>query len=466
MIHSTLLLPPTTDRSAARDLQAPPRPVRVALLGCGLIGSALADALGDDPSLEPSIALVRDRSRKRASRVHQWTDSLEEVLASSPDVAVECLGGIEPAATFCERLLRAGVPVVSANKQMVAASLPRLAEAARLSGAQLRFDAAVCAGVPVLDAVARLRTAGIQSIRAVLNGTTQWIIDEVTRSGAPLDDCLAQAIALGYAEPDPSADLSGRDSADKLSLLCAAAGLGSIAADEIPTRGLTHGGERLETEDIRDLQRWGALRLVARLDVVTDSAPQTGAGCGAGCGAGGGAGGAPDRASVRLSVEPTLVPRRSPIGSVSQTENIVEVQTTRAGVMTVRGPGAGAQPTIAALLADIDGVIRGGPGWTTQRSTALRPQSASSERHRALRVSSLATNQSLLHSPATRVHEQLSTMAGSQGLTVGAIDVDGGRLLASLRGSPEGLATIEAELRASGLRTRSVAIDPSVRLFA
>ncbi len=440
--HSTLLSPPITDRSTAPEPQAPARPVRVALLGCGLIGTALVEALADDPSLEPSIALVRDSRKPRASRVCALTESLDEVLASKPDVAVECLGGIEPAATLCEQLLLAGIPVVSANKQMVAASLPRLAAAARASGAQLRFDAAVCAGVPVLDAVARLRAAGIRSIRAVLNGTTQWIIDEVTRTGAPLDECLAQAIALGYAEPDPSADLSGRDTADKLSLLCAAAGLGSIPADSIPTRGLTHGAERLETEDIRDLQRWGALRLVARLDVSAMTSPGL----------------------LRLSVEPTLVPRRSSLGSVAQTENLVEVQTTRAGIMTVRGPGAGAQPTIAALLADIDGVIRGGPSWTTRQTVSSKLAAAPCEWHQAFRIS-IPRHDDSAPVLLSRIQSELPQLARQHSLRLGALHSDSDRLLVSFKGPDAGFLSLEAHLRASGFRVRRVAVDAAVRLF-
>ncbi len=276
-------------------ISTPPRTTRIALLGCGGIGTALAQALAEHDGYELTGALVRSvEGRKRPAAVPRLTNSFDEILAQRPDVVVECLGGIEPAASWCERLLESGVSVVSANKLMAAESLDRLARAALRGGAQIRFDAAVCAGVPVLDAVARLRSAGITAVRGVVNGTTQWMLDEVTERKVTVEAALFEAIRLGYAEPDPSADLSGRDSADKLSLLSAAAGFGLVPIAAIAVAGLADARGSLISDDILDFQRWGALRLVAEVTREEVGAP------------------------ISASVTPTLVARTDALDSIQR----------------------------------------------------------------------------------------------------------------------------------------------------
>lgn len=265
-------------------ISTPPRTTRIALLGCGGIGTALAQALAEHDGYELTGALVRSvEGRKRPAAVPRLTNSFDEILAQRPDVVVECLGGIEPAASWCERLLESGVSVVSANKLMAAESLDRLARAALRGGAQIRFDA-----------VARLRSAGITAVRGVVNGTTQWMLDEVTERKVTVEAALFEAIRLGYAEPDPSADLSGRDSADKLSLLSAAAGFGLVPIAAIAVAGLADARGSLISDDILDFQRWGALRLVAEVTREEVGAP------------------------ISASVTPTLVARTDVLDSIQR----------------------------------------------------------------------------------------------------------------------------------------------------
>ncbi|MBL9141350.1 MAG: NAD(P)-binding domain-containing protein, partial [Phycisphaerae bacterium] len=199
----------------ARRSGARVRPMRVALLGCGNIGGALAEELREHSApLHICAALVRDPTRARPVGAGLVCTTADQVLAAEPDLVVECLGGTEWPAQVCEQFLLAGVSVVSANKSMAAAALPALNAAARVSGAHLRFDAAVCAGVPVLEAVARLRHARIRDVRGIVNGTCNYILHAMEQRGIEQAEALAEAMARGYAEPDPTADLSGRDSAE------------------------------------------------------------------------------------------------------------------------------------------------------------------------------------------------------------------------------------------------------------
>ncbi len=415
---------------------APRQPARIALLGCGGIGSALAEALLEHDAYCVSNVLVRNiSSRTRSTSIKCFTESFEEVLSKRPDVVVECLGGIEPAATWCERLLESGISVVSANKLMIAASLSRLSRAAQRGNAQLRFDAAVCAGVPVLDSVGRLRSAGIKSIRGVVNGTTQWIIDamssNMSSNGASFDDALRDAIRLGYAEPDPSADLSGRDSADKLSLLTAAAGFGILPVSAIAASALTHGLERIEREDIRDFERWGALRIVASVTMEHASA------------------------TLRASVQPTIVSRADALARARGTENVVEVSTVRAGCVTLRGLGAGAQPTLAALLADLEACLDGGRSWATNtHSDAVLDCNESTRDRWAIRITE---SESLTPAALVRLIE-------NSHLRLDALHTNAQRALIAVEGTTHQRDTLLAALQASNARIRSARLDEHVKI--
>lgn len=265
---------------------------------------------------------------------------MQAVLDARPHIAVECLGGVEFAAQACCQLLDAGVHVVSANKSMVANALPALSAAAQRSGAHLRFDAAVCAGVPVLDSLARLRPARVRSVSGIVNGTCNVVLQAMAQRSLSQEEALAEAVAAGYAEPDATADISGRDSAEKLCLLAAAAGLQCIHPQEVETHGITH-LDRAALADVRTLG--GAVRLLAHVDATEGAAPR---------------------------VAPTVVPQSGPFARTTGTQNLVCVQTELAGTVTLSGPGAGANPTVAALLADILACSAGQSSWAEEPAHA------------------------------------------------------------------------------------------------
>lgn len=335
----TIAQPPTSLSArlhAGSRTQPAATPVRIALLGCGNIGSALAQVLAQWTGAEVCAALVRTPGRARPVPAGTVVQSVQAVLDARPHIAVECLGGVEFAAQACYQLLDAGVHVVSANKSMVANALPALSAAAQRTGAHLRFDAAVCAGVPVLDSLARLRPARVRSVSGIVNGTCNVVLQGMAQRSQSQAEALAEAVTAGYAEPDATADISGRDSAEKLCLLAAAAGLGAIHPLEVETHGIAH-LDRAALADVRNLG--GAVRLLAHVDAAGGAAPL---------------------------VAPTVVPQSGPFARTTGTQNLVRVQTDLAGTVTLSGPGAGANPTVAALLADILACSAGQSSWAEE----------------------------------------------------------------------------------------------------
>ncbi len=426
---------------SSRETQ--PRTLRVAVLGCGNIGSALIDAVNASESLELTTVLVRESTRARRVPRTRLRTRIEDVLLDRPDVVVECLGGIEAPAEICTRVLAAGINVVSANKSMIAYALRDLAQTAATSGAQLHFDAAVCAGVPVLDAVARLRSARIRSIAGIVNGTCNFILDRITRSNCTYQEALAQAIELGYAEPNPHADISGRDSAEKACLLAAAAGWGAMHPDSVVVDGLADEHDAITREDLLDIRALGhETRLVARVEVheATSSLQSS------------------DNATrrVSLTVAPTIVERAGALASALDTANVVSVETELAGTITLRGPGAGARPTVAALLADIEACAQRRAAWVS--STPLTPSSVvepASPQRALLRVSQGKT---------ALLPQALLDHVSRAGVTLRSIAVTRESALIEVHGCVKTLRLAIASLRGDERRVRAFAIDPRITL--
>lgn len=309
---------------------------RVALLGCGTVGrevaaQLLAGALGE--RVELCKVLVRDPSKERGfgeAACGLFTDDFEEVLAEEPDVVVELLGGLEPAAGFIERALGAGAAVVTANKTVVAHRGPALAERAAAAGVGLAFEGTVCAGVPVLAALAQLRGDRVRSIRGVVSGSCNFILTRLA-AGAPWERALEEARQRGLVEPDPSADLSGRDCVEKACVLAAAAGYPGVLPRDVEAEGI----ERLTPEDLAAARSMGyVIKLVVELEF---------------------AGGA-----ARARVGPALVPLGHALASVHGEENAVIISAELAGDVLIRGKGAGPRATASAVLGDLARVVGGG----------------------------------------------------------------------------------------------------------
>lgn len=307
------------------------RPARIALLGCGTIGREVARRLLDPPTARPGLALikvlVRDCARDRGLPPEVFTDRFEDVLDEEPDVVVELLGGLDPAARCVERALSLGIPVATANKTLIAHHGADLAAVGERHGAGLAFEASVCAGLPVLGALEQLRGDRVRSIRAIVSGSCNFILGRLAL-GVAFERALAEARQRGLVEPDPSADISGRDSAEKVCVLGAAAGY-AVRPEQVTREGI----DRLAPEDFRAARESGrVIKLIAELDLG-------------------------DRA--RFRVGPTLVPRGHPLAAVAGEENAVLVDAELAGELFFKGKGAGPGPTASAVLGDVLRLLSG-----------------------------------------------------------------------------------------------------------
>lgn len=335
------------------------RPARIALLGCGTVGREVARRLlaeGDSRGLSLVRVLVRDTTRDRGVPRELLTGRFADVLDAEPDLVIEAIGGLDPAADFVRASLERGLHVVTANKTLIAHHAESLRALADAHGAGLACEAAVCAGVPVLAAIRHLAADEITAIRGVVNGTCNFILSWLGE-GRPFDEALAQARSRGFAEPDPSADLSGRDSAEKLCVLASAAGFRGVTPDRVTCDGI----ESVTPDDVRAARRSGhALKLLAELESDGDG--------------------------VSLRVGPTLVPREHPLASTRDEENAVVISTAHAGDITLRGPGAGPGPTTSAILGDIATLLDRRPTRTTPHQAPKPARSMTARRH-AVRVS-------------------------------------------------------------------------------
>jgi len=304
---------------------------RIALLGCGTVGSEVARRLlsGWLPEVRLVKCLVRDPDKPRGVGLHppdapHWPDlftsSFDNILSSSPDLVIECLGGIEPAATHISACLERCIPVVTANKTVLAHRGGDLGALAWLHRTELAYEASVAAGIPLLASLRHLRGDRVRAIRAVINGSCNFILTRMA-AGLALEGALAEAGARGLVEPDPSADISGRDSAEKLVVLARALGLRGIEPAGVACRGI----ESITRDDIDDARRAGyAIKLVAELDAERGAA----------------------------NVAPALVHRDHPLAGVQDEENGIVIETELAGEIVLRGRGAGPAPTASAILGD------------------------------------------------------------------------------------------------------------------
>ena len=323
--------------------------IKVALLGAGNVGSQAARILVEDNAiLEKRIGApveligiaVRDTNASRhwnADPSLYTTDA--ESLIDAADVVIELTGGIEPARTRILRALEAGKSVVSGNKALLAKHGVELQAAADKSGAQLSYEAAVAGAIPILRPL-RDSLAGdrVTRVLGIMNGTTNYILDQMDTTGASFADALAEAQKLGYAEADPTADVEGHDAASKAAIVASLAFHSTFTIDDVHTEGITS-----ITAD--DVAAAGADGYVIKLLAICE---REGA----------------DGANIR--VNPTLIPRQHPLAGVHGAFNAVFVEAENAGELMFYGPGAGGAPTASAVLGDFVSLARrlvlGGPG--------------------------------------------------------------------------------------------------------
>ena len=347
-------------RVAILGADAEMRPLRVAILGAGTVGAEVARGFlrNPDRQIGPAggrmIQLVAIADLFVQSAVDRGMaadlmvpDALAALRRDDVDVVVELLGGDEPARSLIAAALEAGKPVVTANKHVLAHHGLELEGIARKAGVALRYEASVCGGTPVLDTIARgLAANHVRRVRGIVNGSTNFILTEMMQAHRSYEDVLAAAQAQGYAERDPSADVEGRDAANKLAVLtrlCFGAWpeITSIIASPPSLRG--DGKPGITGVSASDIAGAVALGLAIRL-IATASTPGT----------------AEPAFGLAGSVMTSAVPVGAPLGRTDGVLNRLEVDADPVGRVCMEGPGAGGTATSSAVLADLLEIARSG----------------------------------------------------------------------------------------------------------
>lgn len=334
------------------------RTVRIGLLGLGVVGSAVAKAILDDRGmadrsgvrLELAKVAVRDLSKRRAVNLPAGlltTDPAEVVNDPNIEVVVELMGGEHPAFDLISSALSSGKHVVTANKEVLAKRGDALLAAAAEAGKRLVYEASVGGGIPILNPISDdLLANRIESVRAIINGTTNYILTRMSSEGAAYDAVLADAQQLGYAEADPTADVDGFDALYKIAILGRLAFGASAPVDAIHREGIG----RIDARDFRYADELGfTIKLIAAAQRTADG--------------------------LLLRVHPSLIPLDVPMASVNGAMNMVEVVGDLVGPLWLQGAGAGPSPTASAVLGDVLRVARGidGPGPSGSASIAAIP---------------------------------------------------------------------------------------------
>jgi homoserine dehydrogenase len=302
-------------------------PLRIGLLGHGTVGSAFA-ALLDERAAE--IERVNGRAPVITGVLTRSQGDFQEILADA-DLIVELIGGTEPAREYLLAAMRAGRDVVSANKQLLSQHGEELFALARQHDVRLRFEAAVAGAVPVVRVLEEsLAVTPIERIHGIVNGTTNFILSEMT-TGSTYAQALAEAQRLGYAEADPTDDVTGRDAAAKMAILARLAFGAPVRLEDVPYEGIEH----LETDDMEYARELGlGLKLIGTAERRDGG--------------------------ISVRVHPAFLYAGHPLSSVSGPFNAVTVESEAITEITMSGPGAGGRQTASAVLGDVVSVMTGG----------------------------------------------------------------------------------------------------------
>jgi homoserine dehydrogenase len=294
---------------------------RVGLLGHGTVGAAFhelldarADAIEATTGLRPEISGVLTRSR----------GDFDDIVERS-DLVVELMGGLEPAREYLLRAMQAGRHVVTANKQVLSQHGEEIYDAARAAKVQLRFEAAVGGVVPVIRVIHEtLAAAHVERVHGIVNGTTNFILSEMARTGATYADALRQAQELGFAEADPTEDVTGKDAAAKMAIIARLAFGAAVHLDDVPYEGIDH----LTSDDISYAKDLGlSLKLIGSAERID--------------------------AGLAVRVYPAFLYGGHPLASVNGSFNAVTIESPSITEITLSGPGAGGSQTASAVLGDV-----------------------------------------------------------------------------------------------------------------
>ena len=312
--------------------------VRVGVLGCGNVGAPLVEligARGDTVAdrtglrLEVTRIAVRDLSKPRPVTLPAdrfTTDARAIVDDPEIDLVVELIGGVEPARDLILAALKAGKPVITGNKELLAKHGAELFQAAEEAGVDLLFEAAVAGGIPIIRPLREsLVGERITRVMGIVNGTTNYILTRMTEAGATYPEALAEAQALGFAEADPTADVEGFDAGAKAAIIASIAFGSSVTAEDVHHEGITGVTE----VDIAFASKTG---YVIKLLAVAEES---------------------DDGAIGVRVHPAMVPVAHPLAAVRESFNAIFVEGAAVGDLMFYGRGAGGSPTASAILGDL-----------------------------------------------------------------------------------------------------------------
>ena len=342
------------------------RTIRIGMLGCGTVGSAVVRMLGehgDDIAMRAAVRLavtrvaVRDADRARDVPLPSdvFTTDLASIVADPDiDVVLELLGGTQPAKELILASFSSGKPVVTANKEVLSTAGKELFDAADAAQRDLRFEAAVAGGIPLIAPLKEsLAGERVRRMLGIVNGTTNYVLTQMSEHGWTFEDALAEAQRLGYAEADPTADIEGFDAAAKCAILASIAFNTRVVASDVYREGIA----RITPQDIADAARLGyVVKLLAIAELEDDE--------------------------VSARVHPAMIPAAHPLAAVRDANNAVFVEGAKVGQLMFYGPGAGGDATATSVIGDLVHVARnlafGGRaiGCTCVLDRPIRPMDA------------------------------------------------------------------------------------------
>ncbi|PKQ22463.1 MAG: homoserine dehydrogenase [Actinobacteria bacterium HGW-Actinobacteria-5] len=346
-------------------------PLKVALLGCGVVGSQVARLLieqADDlrarigRPLELVGIAVRRLSLERPGidRSLLTDDPMALVTRSDVDLVIELLGGIEPARSLLLAAIGAGSSVITANKALLASDGATIYEAAEAAGVDVYYEAAVAGAIPIIRPLRESLVGDeVTAVMGIVNGTTNFILDKMHTDGADFASALAEAQALGFAEADPTADVEGYDAASKAAILASLAFHSRVRLGDVAREGITG----VTSDDIAAATEMGCVvKLLARCALSEDG-------------------------TIEVGVHPTMVPLAHPLAAIPGAYNAVFIESRHAGRLMFMGPGAGGSPTASAVLGDLVTAARNrvrgarGPGESTYSARSITPAGRVSSRY-------------------------------------------------------------------------------------
>ena len=311
--------------------------IRIGLLGCGNVGKALVgliasqrEAILSRTGLNLTIQAIAVQNPEKHQELGALADRIttrahDVVVSDDVDLVVEVIGGVEPSKELIEAALRSGKPVITANKELLAKHGPELFEQADQGNLDLLFEAAVAGGIPLMRALREsLKGEPISRVMGIVNGTTNYVLSQMTETGMSYGDALAEGQSAGFAESDPSADVEGQDAASKAAIIAMVAFGARLGLSDVTYEGIT----QISAEDIDFAKRFGhTIKLLAIAEH--------------------------DNGEVAVRVHPAMVPDHHPLASVRDSFNAVFVEGEAVGDLMLYGRGAGGSPTASAVLGDI-----------------------------------------------------------------------------------------------------------------